>query len=90
MQAHEQRVVDERKELGEKLNKLKSFIMSPILKTLPPDEQSRLDRQYDAMLAYYNILGERISHFIGFEPKSGAIGVSSAENGATCAESDGD
>jgi len=74
MEAHQERVVIEQSELREKLDKLKHFIMeSPIFKTLPKEEQSRLNRQYDAMLEYYNILGERITAF-GFAPKVGAVG----------------
>ena len=73
MQPHQERVVAEQNELGEKLNKLKAFIVNPIFKTLPEAEQKLLNRQYDAMLEYYNILGERITAF-GFEPRIGAVG----------------
>jgi hypothetical protein len=74
MEPHQDRVVAEKDDLRVKLDKLKAFIMeSPVFKTLPKEEQSRLNRQYDAMLEYYNILGERITAF-GFKPKVGAVG----------------
>ena len=61
---HQQRVVDERSELNEKIDKLKAFIMeSPIYKTLPPEEQKRLNRQCDVMIEYSRILGDRIEAF---------------------------
>ena len=64
MQPHQQRVVDEKTELVAKLDKLKAFIMeSSIFKTLPADEQKRLNRQYDVMLEYANILKARIDAF---------------------------
>ena len=64
MQPHQQRVVDEKTELVAKIDKLKAFIMeSPIFKTLPADEQKRLNRQYGVMLEYANILKTRIDAF---------------------------
>ena len=64
MQPHQERVVAEKSELDDKLNKLKAFIMeSPIFKALPAEEQKRLNRQHDVMLEYSNILGERIEAF---------------------------
>ncbi len=74
MQPHEQRVVDEKKELDEKLTKLTAFFSGKIFSTLPLDEQERLKQQSEVMEKYSNILHERITHFIGFEPKSGAVG----------------
>lgn len=64
MQPHQQRVVDERKELTEKLDKLKAFIeTNPVFKTLSTDEQGRLNRQFDVMAEYSSILGQRIAAF---------------------------
>lgn len=74
LQPHEQRVVDEKKELDEKLTKLNAFFSGSIFQTLPQDEQGRLKLQSEVMERYSNILQERITHFIGFEPKVGAIG----------------
>jgi hypothetical protein len=61
---HQQRVVDEKAELNEKLGKLHDFIQdNPIFKTLPEDEQKRLQRQDLVMAEYSQILGERIEAF---------------------------
>jgi hypothetical protein len=64
MQPYQERVVAEKKELNEKIDKLKAFIVeSPIFKTLSADEQRRLNRQYDVMVEYSSILGARIEAF---------------------------
>jgi hypothetical protein len=64
MQPHQQRVVDEKKELDEKLTKLNLFIAeSPTFTGLPDDEKSRLIAQKAHMEGYSDILGERIAAF---------------------------
>lgn len=63
MQPHQERVVNERKELTDKREKLALFIGGKAFNTLPDDEQSRLRRQFDIMLQYEGILQERIDHF---------------------------
>lgn len=64
MQPHQQRVVDEKKQLDERLDKLKAFIQeNPIFKTLHEDERGRLGRQFDVMAEYSRILGQRIAAF---------------------------
>jgi hypothetical protein len=64
MQPHQQRVVEEKKELDEKLDKLKAFIeTSPIFKGLHQDERGRLNRQFDVMAEYSSILAQRIAAF---------------------------
>jgi hypothetical protein len=64
MQPHQQRVVDEKTELDEKLTKLGEFIeSSPIFAGLPDDERERLVRQKSCMAEYSEILGERIAAF---------------------------
>jgi hypothetical protein len=64
MQPHQQRVIDEKTELDEKLSKLHDFIQdNPMFKTLPEDEQKRLGRQDFIMAEYSNILRERIEAF---------------------------
>jgi hypothetical protein len=46
MQPHQQRVVTEKKELDDKIDKLKAFIIeSPTFKKLPEDERDRLAQQ---------------------------------------------
>ena len=64
MQPHQQRVVDEKKELDEKLDKLKAFIeTNPTFKSLLADERGRLGRQFDVMAEYSSILSQRIAAF---------------------------
>lgn len=63
MAPYQQRVVDEKKDLDERLAKLKAFVLTEVYRNLPADEQDRLSRQYDAMYSYSCILGERIAAF---------------------------
>jgi hypothetical protein len=63
MQPHQERVVDERDELVEKLTKLNSFMTGEIYNGLPSDEKVRLARQACAMKDYLDILNERIQAF---------------------------
>jgi hypothetical protein len=63
MQPHEERVVNEQKELSEKIVKLNAFIGGPIFKTLHGAEQSLLERQLVAMQQYSGILQQRIEMF---------------------------
>lgn len=61
---HQQRVLDEKRELDERLSKLDAFILdNPLYLQLPTDEQDRLSRQSRAMAAYSGILDERIASF---------------------------
>lgn len=66
---HQQRVITERNELGEKLEKLSAFLGTPTFDKLDREEQFRLVRQRDAMRAYYGILGERIGPIFDAEVK---------------------
>jgi hypothetical protein len=66
MQAHEKRVVIEKRELDEKLSKLKAFCFdprSPTFDKLPPEDRDLLEDQYTAMETYSRILGKRIARF---------------------------
>ena len=63
MQPHQQRVVDEKAELSDKLDKLETFVGGAIYNSLPPDEQARLTRQKLIMELYEQVLSERISAF---------------------------
>ncbi len=60
---HQQRVIDEKRELDEKLTKLEAFFGTPIFADLDEGEKSRLERQEEAMVSYSRILGERIAVF---------------------------
>lgn len=63
MQPHQERVVAEKSELDKKRAKLTSFIGGETYRTLDQVEQSRLNRQLEAMTLYSNILAERIAAF---------------------------
>lgn len=66
MQPHEERVVDEKVQLDEKLAKLKAFCFerrSPIFDKLPPEDRDLLEDQYTVMLRYSEILARRIERF---------------------------
>ena len=65
LQPHQQRVVDEKTELDEKLSKLTTFINSEKFASIvsDEDERSRLVRQQQLMFDYSEILGERIAAF---------------------------
>lgn len=58
---HVQRMIDEQKDLSEKVGKLEVFILSnPAFKSLDERRQRLMRQQYDAMNLYRQILAERI------------------------------
>lgn len=64
--AHQQRVIDEKRELDEKLAKLSDFIEgNAIFATLPVSEQMDLKSQRVVMQTYSCILSDRIARFGG-------------------------
>ena len=60
---HQQRVVDEKRELDDLREKLMAFSSTPIFHGLAESDQIRLERQAVAMRSYSEILGERIAAF---------------------------
>lgn len=60
---HQQRVVDEKAELDEKLERLIAFIGSGKYLDLSDSEMVRLLRQSNYMTDYSKVLGERIAAF---------------------------
>lgn len=60
---YQQRVVDEKIALDEKLEKLNNFFITSTFANLPATEQFLLKRQANAMEEYSSVLGERL---IGF------------------------
>lgn len=64
---HQQRVVDEQAQLDEKRAKLAQFLQGDLVKTLPDDEQERLQRQSNIMQDYSDVLSERIAAFVSPE-----------------------
>jgi hypothetical protein len=64
MQLHQVRVVNEKNELDERLDKLLVFInSSPVFETLDAAEKGRLWQQAGVMRWYSQILGDRIAAF---------------------------
>lgn len=63
MQDYQQRVIDEKAELDERLAKLNAFIDGPKWGTVPDAEQLRMLRQSRLMMGYSSVLGERIAAF---------------------------
>ena len=64
MKPHQQRVIDEKRELDEKATKLSNFIdLSPEFKTIDAGEQDRLKKQLGIMWQYSQILWQRILAF---------------------------
>lgn len=63
MQPHEQRVIDEREELADKLGKLSTFAAGETFAGLPEVDQVLLAGQRDVMSAYLKILDRRIARF---------------------------
>ncbi len=63
MEEHNQRVVEEKRQLDERLNKLEAFIKSETFKGLNNSEQYWLEKQAGVMADYSYVLGERLVRF---------------------------
>jgi hypothetical protein len=64
MQEFQERVIEERNDLVEKLNKLQEFLGNPeAVSNLIPGEEARLHCQADIMERYIEVLDERIQYF---------------------------
>lgn len=63
MQPYQERVVQEKKELDEKIGKLDMFRYGSVYLTLSEEERLRLTRQFVHMKDYSDVLGERIAAF---------------------------
>lgn len=60
---HEQRMIEERQDLGLKMQELCAFTRNPKFFGLPEAEQVRIIAQLDYMRGYYYMLSSRISAF---------------------------
>ena len=67
MLPHQQRVIEEKRELDDRIERLMTFLNARMFRELTTGEQSRLRIQLYAMQTYGTILGERIVHFDGTE-----------------------
>lgn len=65
LQPYQQRVIEEKAGLDEKIAKLDAFRHGQFYSTVPKNERLRLTRQYCFMKDYSNVLGERIAAFSG-------------------------
>lgn len=63
MKPHQQRVVEEKAELDERLDKLQKFIQGDVFLTIDPFERVNLRDQSRIMAEYSRILGVRIDNF---------------------------
>ena len=63
MLPHQFRVVEEKKELDEKIEKLDAFIASNKFNGVGTDERGRMRKQILIMEKYSQVLGDRIKHF---------------------------
>ena len=63
LEPHQQRVVDEKAELDERLAKLDTFTHTAAFERLDGDERSRLLEQANLMTRYSAVLRERIAAF---------------------------
>ena len=63
MQEFQQRVVDEKTELDDKIQKLTAFVGGTIFASIDDTERSRLSIQLQHMNGYSEILGQRIGNF---------------------------
>ncbi len=67
MKPHEQRVIDEKTELDEKIQKLVAFFQTELFDGLSSYDQALMQMQANAMLTYAGILTLRISQFVEAE-----------------------
>ena len=63
LQPHEQRVVDERTDLIEKITKLHAFFKTEIFENLQEEDQDLLEEQVQLMMNYSDTLLKRINRF---------------------------
>lgn len=57
----QERVIEERAQLTERIGRLLQFVAGPIFKSLSPQERGLLSRQLTAMRSYEALLSERIA-----------------------------
>lgn len=63
LQPHQQRVVEERTELIEKITKLHAFLKTEIFDNLQEEDQNLLEEQVQLMMNYSDVLLKRINRF---------------------------
>lgn len=78
MKDYLKRLIDEHKDLNEKISKLYDFLNSEKFSDVSEEEQVLLDSQYHAMQTYGFIIAERIKHHF----ENGDIDISEVEENA--------
>jgi len=63
MEAYQERMIEERDELTERIGKLKTFSGTKIFENLDLREKQRINAQGHSMSLYLHILNERIKAF---------------------------
>jgi hypothetical protein len=63
LKPHEQRVVEEKHALDAKCEKLFAFLDTPLYDSLPEEDQSLLQHQFNHMTNYSEVLAARIARF---------------------------
>ena len=63
MEAYQERVIEEKKELDSKIERLTTFIKSEKFDKLPEDEQKRMRWQAVTMELYSAALADRVENF---------------------------
>ena len=63
MEAYQQRVVEEKEQLDQKLAKLKAFFSTDLFRNLPEEDSSLMKDQAFCMNEYSLVLGKRIERF---------------------------
>jgi len=61
LQPWQQRVIAEKEEVDQKVQKLAAYLASEAVEMTSPQERELLDRQLDVMTSYRSILSERIT-----------------------------
>ncbi len=74
MELYQARVVDEKRELDERLSRLVSFVRSPAFLRLPQEDRTLLSEQEATMTCYSDVLRRRIERFTAAPPNSTTAG----------------
>ena len=65
LQPHEERVIMERGELAENLERLTAFIEGPTWHKMPESDRDLMIEQRNHMTAYLGVLQRRVARFLG-------------------------
>lgn len=63
LQPHQERAIQEQKDLSEKIQKLEIFFKGDVYRTLPQEDQDDMSDQHIYMCLYLSKLNARISRF---------------------------